>query len=382
MPAITDVNDLQDMENDLAGNYWLANDIDASATVGWNGGAGFLPIGQGAPYFSGSLDSKGYVISGLFINRPGTDNVGLFGIITTGAVLTDVVLENADITGDDYVGGIAGYIYNGADIIDSSVEGSITGSDHVGGLTGWSSGASGNHNTFTRCHTNIAVTGNTAGGFADGAGFTDFDICYSLGTVEATTHGGGFTRTAYGNNCVVTFNDCYSRCSVHAGVGGGDCAGFIRDSTVWGTGSVTIINCYSTGAVSSDAGDAYGFIYITDVADTTITACFWDTETSGTALSDGGTGKTTSQMKTKATFTAVGWDFIIIWGINGITNDGYPFFWVMPPEPLPDAPRATVAVQDKITLEAVRNVEMAAGGRFYINEEGNAVYKSRYARNA
>ena len=179
MPAIADVNDLQAMENDLAGNYWLANDINAAITSTWDGGAGFVPIGQGAPYFTGSLDGKGYTISGLFINRPGTDYIGLFGIITTGAILTDVVLEDVNITGDDYIGGIAGYIDGGVDIIDSSVEGSITGDDYVGGFAGYSYGASGDHNTFTRCHTNVTVTGDTVGGFIDGAGFTDFDICYS-----------------------------------------------------------------------------------------------------------------------------------------------------------------------------------------------------------
>jgi len=41
-----------------------------------------------------------------------------------------------------------------------------------------------------------------------------------------------------------------------------------------------------------------------------------------------------------------------------------------------------VLVEDKITLESIRNVEMAAGGRAFVDEEGNFVYKSRYARNA
>ena len=46
MPAITDVDELQAMENDLAGDYWLANDINAAITSTWNGGDGFLPIGR------------------------------------------------------------------------------------------------------------------------------------------------------------------------------------------------------------------------------------------------------------------------------------------------------------------------------------------------
>ena len=64
---IYNVNDLQDMNLDPTGDYELANDIDASATVGWNGGEGFVPIGGGllADRFSGYLDGKGFAISGL-----------------------------------------------------------------------------------------------------------------------------------------------------------------------------------------------------------------------------------------------------------------------------------------------------------------------------
>ena len=33
------------------------------------------------------------------------------------------------------------------------------------------------------------------------------------------------------------------------------------------------------------------------------------------------------------------------------------------------------------TLQAIRNLEMTAMGRFYIDEEGNATYEDRFARN-
>ena len=376
MPAITNVDDLQAMENDLAGTYWLANDINAAITSTWNGGAGFVPIGRTAPYFTGTLDGKYHTITGLYINRPATDDVGLFGYIRGGTV-RNLKLEGIDITGDDYVGGLAGDTLDGAVITNCHVKGIVNGDDYVSGFVGWA-GETATPDTFTRCSADVDVTGATVGGFAYGAGFVSFNQCYSMGNVESTWgFAGGFIGIAYGNNCVATFTDCYNRGDVHAADSAG---GFICVESVWGTGSVIFTNCYSTGAVTSDIADLGGFA-LGDSGATTYNDCFWDTETSGTAISAGGTGKTTSQMKTRTTFTDAGWDFIIIWGINGITNDGYPFFWAMPPEPPPDAPRRTVAVQDKITLESIRNVEMAAGGRFYINEEGKAVYKSRYARN-
>ena len=45
--VINDVNALQAMNGDLAGNYALGSNIDASATAGWNSGAGFVPVGAG-----------------------------------------------------------------------------------------------------------------------------------------------------------------------------------------------------------------------------------------------------------------------------------------------------------------------------------------------
>ncbi|GAH55595.1 unnamed protein product, partial [marine sediment metagenome] len=59
-------------------------------------------------------------------------------------------------------------------------------------------------------------------------------------------------------------------------------------------------------------------------SDDIIADCFWDTQTSGQVTSDGGTGKTTAEMKTKATFTDVDWDFETIWAICSGINDGYP----------------------------------------------------------
>jgi len=44
---------------------------------------------------------------------------------------------------------------------------------------------------------------------------------------------------------------------------------------------------------------------------------------SGLITSDGGTGKTTAEMKQQATFTD--WDFDTIWRINDSDNNGYPF---------------------------------------------------------
>ena len=64
-----------------------------------------------------------------------------------------------------------------------------------------------------------------------------------------------------------------------------------------------------------------------------VTACFWDTQTSGQATSAGGTGKTTAEMQTAKTFLDAGWDFVgetangteDIWWI--LEGKDYPRLW-------------------------------------------------------
>lgn len=403
MPAITDVTELQAMENDLAGDYWLANDIDASATSGWNGGAGFLPIGLGAPYFTGTFDMKGHTISDLFINRPATDYIGLFGVVHTvggGVSIKDGTLADVDITGDDCVGALIGYIYGDAAcaITDIIVSGTITGDDFVGGVIGEDYTLS--DLTITGCSSSGTVTNTDdyAGGLIGATYFAAIADCFSaaivaggddyIGGLIGYFHGTGTLAESYASGSVTsaagkyvggligwgrevgTVSDCYAR----GAVTGDDMVGGLIGELTAGT----ILNSFSTGLVTgnTNVGGLCG-----NNGDT-ITDCFWDTQTSGQAASSGGTGKTTAEMKDKATFTDTDWDFIVIWAINGVSNGGYPFHWGIPPEPLPDAPRETVLVEDKISLEAIRNVEMAAGGRFRVDKDGKAVYRSRYARNA
>ena len=44
----------------LANNYVLANNIDASGTANWNGGAGFVPIGNSTTNFAGTLNRSAW----------------------------------------------------------------------------------------------------------------------------------------------------------------------------------------------------------------------------------------------------------------------------------------------------------------------------------
>lgn len=139
---IANADHLQAVDQDLAGHFLQVADVDASGSAGWNGGAGFEPLGHwegtGEPAnepFSGTFDGSGHSIAGLTIDRPGEDGQGLFAFLEGGTV-QDVSVENADVTGNESVGALVARVLDGA-VFEASVSGSVTGNDGLaGGLVG------------------------------------------------------------------------------------------------------------------------------------------------------------------------------------------------------------------------------------------------------
>ena len=294
---ITTVGQLQEMKNNLSAHYALGNDINASDTVNWNGGAGFEPVGTYANGFTGSFDGRGYKINNLYINRSGTDGVGLFERVSEGGVVKNVGLENVYVTGHDYVGGLVGR--NEGTVSNSYSTGSVGGNWYVGGLVGR------NSRTVSNCYSTGSVSSSYAVGGLVGTNDGTVSNSYSTGLVSGSYEVGGLV----GRNDIGTVSNCYSAGDVN------------------GAGNTV--------------GGLVGFKY-----SGTVSNSFWDKQTSGQATSDGGIGKTTAEMKTQSTFTNVGWDFVNIWNIASNINSGYPFLALPPPTtittpaPPPETPYA------------------------------------------
>jgi hypothetical protein len=357
--VITTVTQLQEMKDNLTAYYILGNDIDASATSSWNdngagGYYGFAPIGNSTNRFAGTFDGNNHKIINLYINRPSTSYVGLFGYVNSGGVVKNVGLESVNITGYNYVGGLAGYNYGTVSNCYST--GSVSGNYYVGGLAGWNEGGVNN------CYS----AGYVSGGGINIGGLVGYNCgtvsnCYSTGSVSGTSDVGGDVGGLVGINIGGgTVSNCYSTGSVSGGgfyIGG--LAGYNSGtvSNCYSTGSVSgenyvgglagwneggVNNCYSTGSVS---GNYYvgGLVGVNMGGGGTVSNCFWDMQTSGRSTSAGGTGKTTDNMKNVRTFTdntwstglTTPWDFVgnpyydtandNIWDINSSVNSGYPF---------------------------------------------------------
>ena len=202
---INNVTDLQAIG--LAGNYALGDNIDAFATSDWNSSAGFQPIGNDTTQFSGVFEGLGHIVSGLHIERPSQNYVGLFGY-TNGAAIRNVGRDfdqTARMNGRVCVGGLVGINWGGS-ISNSYSTGSVTGGDLVGGLVGWNESGS-----ISYSYSTGSVTGGAnVGGLVGWNDYCSISNSYSTGSVTgtgSTSYAGGLVGYAGGGSINNSFWD-------------------------------------------------------------------------------------------------------------------------------------------------------------------------------
>lgn len=260
---------------------------------------------------------------------------GLVGYGEEVQILSSATAVNLVVTGDLYAGGLVGGIDYYSSIEQSHSTSTIEGNDYVGGLVGLL-----DNTTISNSYFEGSATGNfSVGGIAGYTVESLISRSWSSGSVVGMERVGGIA----GNNDEETeINLSFSSSNVtgESQVGGlvgmNDDFGKVVNS--FATGSVTgknevgglvghhyagsaVTNSYSTGKVQGEqsVGGLVG------IASDAVVSSFWDTQTSGQEESDGGTGKTTANMKARSTFTDVGWDFNGIWTIDPFKNNGYPY---------------------------------------------------------
>ena len=140
---------IQDVLNRIGPTFTyfkLNNDIDCSDTVTWNGGRGFMPLGDWdieAPFY-GLFDGDHHTISHLAIDSPDENEVGLFSVLIQSSVQNLTIVDSAIISRSNSVessypygvGGIAGIMFGsvirGVEVTSSTV----MGANVVGGVVG------------------------------------------------------------------------------------------------------------------------------------------------------------------------------------------------------------------------------------------------------
>jgi hypothetical protein len=199
---VCDCNDLQNMNQNLTANYLLGQDINCSNTLTWNDNTGFIPIGTYSTPFTGNFNGNNFTLTNLYINRPTTSYVGLFGS-TNNSTIQNIGLINNTVTGAGSVGGIAGYS-NFTTINNTFTTGNLTstGINNSGGLIGHSW-----NTTITNCYTTGNIGGMyTIGGIIGYAHQSSITNTYSTGTISGTYQKGGIVGYLYSS----TIQNSYS----------------------------------------------------------------------------------------------------------------------------------------------------------------------------
>ena len=244
--------------------YELMNDLDfdengnGSRDDTYNTGDGWNPIST----FTATFQGNGHVIANLFINRSGTNNIGLFGRIGGSARIETLGLTAAEVIGRSTVGILAGQADTNTTIVTSFTTGQVSGATGVGGLVGAK-------NLFEN----------------------------------------GFTILA-----------CYSTAAV-SGRGTTVVGGLVSENQIGGT----ITASYAIGRVSGTSTSATrGLIGTQDF--TTIIASYWDTETSGIPDDSDAfqpEGKTTAELQTPTDYTGIYADWNV--NVDGVTGNDNPW---------------------------------------------------------
>ena len=280
---------------------------DESPLQGWQ------PVGNSSSAaFKGILDGNGHIISGLWIKRGSTDNIGFFGY-TENATIKDVITVAGDIVGKDNVGGLSGYSANSTFSKVSLSAAKIQGGSNVGGLMGNTGdnitlsdniiaatinasgdnvgGLIGKNNAYSKlsiysCQVNHSkITGNNNVGGAIGAnvgnhhstnyistsyihadvsgnekvggicGYSKNDShtvnltqCGFIGNVNGTSYLGGLI-----GYCMKEYNtDVYNGCFAIGSISSTSdyVGGLIGLDSGWGSNYTNLSNCYFSGSVS------------------------------------------------------------------------------------------------------------------------------------
>ena len=249
-----------------AGSDYYQKFFKLDADITYDGAENnFTPIGTASHVFRGTFDGNGKTISGLNINLPETNSVGLFGQVSTTATIKGVKLDNSDITGQQNVGGILGVGGNKNTTVQNCVVTStvtVSGKWQVGGIVSL-------YATVRGCTSAAAVSGiSSVGGIIGDGTFSTIDHClYTGNTVTATETTDPYTGAITGNkndNTSLTAN-YYTADLACKGADGADEEG-ARKAVAIGT---------AEGVTIALAGDAttYNVSGITAYADNTILGC-------------------------------------------------------------------------------------------------------------
>ena len=253
---ISNVNQLVNVENYPNAHFKLQNDIVLNNVN--SGKYNIKPMFSDDNMFNGVFDGNGHKISNLTIYNTTTFYAGLFACIGESGCVKNLILENVDLKGTNYIGAVAGYSLG---VIENcTVNGEINYLSEnsykvfIGGIVGRID------NKIDKCSSNVNIIctelngeANLGGlaGYIDGESLSLSD-CFAVGNIlceskKSTLYAGGL----FGYSGSINLINCYATGDITAtGCQYTYVGGFIgRDFSI--TSSITISNGYATGDITA-----------------------------------------------------------------------------------------------------------------------------------
>jgi len=297
-----------------SGRYALAQDLDASGTTYTNS------VVSGG--FSGTFTGLGHTVSGLTINAPSIDHVGLFG--DNSGTLRDLGVVGGSVTGHTQVGALLGFNNFGV-LSNVYATSNVTGTGIVdaGGLLGFNE-----QGTVTRAYATGNVTGLSSVGGLAGFNRGSMREVYATGNV---TGSGDNVGGLLGYQTNGTVSDAYASGNVHAA--GQNAGGLLGYNNTSGS---SITRTVATGQVSagSGTGGLVGYNFLASISNS-----YWDSGSTGqgaaTGTSVGGSVTNTVALNSGTAFAHGNYANLGTWSesVTGsgvwVANGGSGNTWVM-----------------------------------------------------
>jgi hypothetical protein len=213
--------------------FKMMADIDLSQFIQENYPTqGWLPIGNSSSAFKGQFDGNGKKITNMTINRPTTDDLGLFGYISD-ATIQNVSIQG-HIQGKNYLGGLVGHIshsprygYLSSSISNVKTEVTISGNDYLGGIIGyisnWYSPPSGgvsayySHAYIENVESKVSLEGNKRlGGIVGCVENIGYDSGRKSGcTIQQAIVDCQIKGASFCGGIVGSYSNTYARCNLY-----------------------------------------------------------------------------------------------------------------------------------------------------------------------
>ena len=233
----------------------------------------WTPVGTSSEPFKGTFDGDGHKITGLKITSG--SYIGLFGYVGAGAVIENVKLAGAEVSGTERVGALIGRIVGGATVSNCSVDSTskVVGSgSSTGGLIGEVFGPTTGTITVNLDHlTNHAAVENTADAHSRAAGIiaqvtrganVTISNCENRGSITTNNgYAGGIVAAKQGNS-KVSFENCSNAGALTGSYTGSLIAWLVGGNWLFMTNSGDART--AIGAVNISGNEGYTFYFTID----------------------------------------------------------------------------------------------------------------------